>query len=637
MPSIVWTFFEKGKDEVKCKKCGHRHVFKPGASTSNMLRHLQTNHPIEYASEAEKIKRPGKRNLLVDQKKHTDFDSVQVLTATTSASTSALSPSLPDKIQKLDQSDTTIHPQVRMKQETLQASLTKTVPYKQSSPKKKKLDELVLDLITKDILPLSIVENQAFRRLIHELDPRYEIVSRKQLTKKLLPEKYREEKEMLKNELSKVESVSVTTDQWTSRAHEGYTTITAHFIDSNWEVKSPVLLTRAKPQRHTAVNLAKELEEAFDEFSISDKITAVVTDNAANIKCAVSRLGNIEDGQSCFAHTLNLCVKHGIKEHPPTQEAVKKVKNIVTFFNHSTQAVNDLKKEHQLKGSSFYKLKKDVETRWNSTYLMLESFIKQRIEISTVLVMNGKSTAAINEEDVKIIEDAVTVLKPFLDVTREMSSEKYTSISKVIPIITILTKFLASHSSPLGAKLKDKIDYYFKDVETERFSMLSTFLDPRFKDKSLSKEVKMKVNQEVLNYLERTTELSLSHDEEMEEVKNPAQEKPEEASFWDEFDKEREEEKSFIKDKSAIEVELSRYTESQRCERKTDPLAWWKQNERNYPSVARMAKKYLSIPATSVPSERLFSKAGEIVSSRRASIKSKNVDMILFLNKVSNN
>ena len=158
--------------------------------------------------------------------------------------------------------------------------------------------------------------------------------------------------------------------------------------------------------------------------------------------------------------------------------------------------------------------------------------------------------------------------------------------------------------------------------------MLSTFLDPRFKDKSLSKEVKLIANKEVCDCHEKTTILSLSHDQEMEEEKRTPQDKPEEANFWDEFDKEREEEKSIYKDKSAIEVELTRYAESQRCERKTDPLAWWKQNERNYPNIARMAKKYLAIPATSVPNERLLSKAGEIVSARLASIKSKNVNYI---------
>ena len=36
-----------------------------------------------------------------------------------------------------------------------------------------------------------------------------------------------------------------------------------------------------------------------------------------------------------------------------------------------------------------------------------------------------------------------------------------------------------------------------------------------------------------------------------------------------------------------------------------------------------------------MPSEKLFSKAGEVIAARRSNIKAKNVDMILFLNKNS--
>lgn len=39
------------------------------------------------------------------------------------------------------------------------------------------------------------------------------------------------------------------------------------------------------------------------------------------------------------------------------------------------------------------------------------------------------------------------------------------------------------------------------------------------------------------------------------------------------------------------------------------------------------------VPATSVPSEQLFSKAGELISSKRNRLGRKNVDKILFLNK----
>lgn len=45
------------------------------------------------------------------------------------------------------------------------------------------------------------------------------------------------------------------------------------------------------------------------------------------------------------------------------------------------------------------------------------------------------------------------------------------------------------------------------------------------------------------------------------------------------------------------------------------------------------ALKYLCIPATSTESERMFSKAGLIISDRRSCLKAKTVDMLLFINK----
>ncbi len=43
--------------------------------------------------------------------------------------------------------------------------------------------------------------------------------------------------------------------------------------------------------------------------------------------------------------------------------------------------------------------------------------------------------------------------------------------------------------------------------------------------------------------------------------------------------------------------------------------------------------KYLCIPATSCAIERVFSKAGEIVSAKRSKLKPKHVNNLIFLNK----
>lgn len=61
------------------------------------------------------------------------------------------------------------------------------------------------------------------------------------------------------------------------------------------------------------------------------------------------------------------------------------------------------------------------------------------------------------------------------------------------------------------------------------------------------------------------------------------------------------------------------------------PLLWWKANNERYPMLARLAKSYLCIPATSTPSERLFSAAGNIASKKRASLSQEHVDMLTFL------
>ena len=634
MPSIIWTFFEKGKDaDAKCKICGHKSFYKTGYSTTNMLRHVKTKHPFELEKEEGKIKRPGKRS----QSAATERDSDDLLLQSVSTSKKSESATLVNDEADSSAQSRSCETKPKTLQDTLLTTLGKKVPYKRDSSKKKALDERVLDLIVMDMQPLSVVEDAAFRRLVNELDPKYEIISRKQLTQVLLPAKYKSEKAKLMSKINQVDSMSVTTDQWSSRTNEGYTTITGHFVDDNWTLHSPVLLTRHKPQRHTAVNLAEELDAAFIEFDIKSKVTAVVTDNASNITAAVSRLDEVEDRQSCFAHTLNLCVRHAIKNDATTKTVVKKVKDIVSFFRSSNNAVDELKEIHSMKNTKFYKLKQDVETRWNSTYMMLESFEKQRVAVSTVLGNKGKVHLCLTDSELITLDEILVVLKPFFEITQEISSEQHTSLSKMIPMVQILHKKLASKSHlGLSYELKYQLQSYFDELEQQTFAKFATFLDPRFKDVFFNKEKKAEVKKSISDYLEsvKIPEQKQAEKEEERKTKETEENQKKDEHFWDEFDKEREDQVDSEREISVIEIELIRYLEGQLSSRKTDPLLFWKLQEKFFPNLAKAAKKYLSIPATSVPSERVFSKAGEIVSARRSRIKSKNVDMILFLNKV---
>ena len=65
----------------------------------------------------------------------------------------------------------------------------------------------------------------------------------------------------------------------------------------------------------------------------------------------------------------------------------------------------------------------------------------------------------------------------------------------------------------------------------------------------------------------------------------------------------------------------------------SDPLQWWKHEEKHLPVLAVLAKKYLCICGTSVPSERLFSKSGFIVDAFRSRLLPEKVNMLTFLAK----
>ena len=64
---------------------------------------------------------------------------------------------------------------------------------------------------------------------------------------------------------------------------------------------------------------------------------------------------------------------------------------------------------------------------------------------------------------------------------------------------------------------------------------------------------------------------------------------------------------------------------------KENPLKWWQQRKNIYPNLFELVKKYLSVPATSVPCERIFSKAGQISTERRNRLTSKKLKEILFI------
>ena len=64
----------------------------------------------------------------------------------------------------------------------------------------------------------------------------------------------------------------------------------------------------------------------------------------------------------------------------------------------------------------------------------------------------------------------------------------------------------------------------------------------------------------------------------------------------------------------------------------SDPLEWCKKNDDiKYELVAHLARLYLAIPATSAPSERIWSRAARILTLKRACLKEELVARMMFV------
>jgi hypothetical protein len=63
------------------------------------------------------------------------------------------------------------------------------------------------------------------------------------------------------------------------------------------------------------------------------------------------------------------------------------------------------------------------------------------------------------------------------------------------------------------------------------------------------------------------------------------------------------------------------------------PLTWWKTNKTRFPILSKLARKYLAIPATSTPSERLFSEAGNVMTIKRTQLAPNMLENLVFCKK----
>ncbi|XP_060583389.1 E3 SUMO-protein ligase ZBED1-like [Ruditapes philippinarum] len=581
-------------------------------------------------------------------------------------------------IERDKKTDETKHVKTQPTLLSMVSSSTRRTSTELNAKEKDEITRAVCEFIVKDLRPFKVVENTGFKHLLAVLEPRYKLPSRQFFSDRLIPEMYESVKKRVVAELGIAHGVGLTSDGWTSRSTESYETITCHFISQDWIIESRILQTRTLSESHTAQNLCENLKDAIEEWGLVDNVQGIVTDNAANMTLAVRMTGipNIR----CFAHSLNLASQKALTV-PSISKLLGKVRKVVTFFHKSSTATAILKEKQVLLTLPCHKLKIDVQTRWNSSYDMIERYLEHQSAVQATFLCKEirKKVAefpALSDSDFVLAEDFIKIMEPMKLATVTMCEESVPTVSVVLPLLHQLKRNFQPNDDDSKAvvDLKQAIFKnlslrYTPDVQDTDFLIKAAALDPRFKllpfldeadrhriygilekEASLEKrcvEIKeepdepsnspqLPIAPESLTDQTSTDQASTSSTQtKAEPDTKPSSPKKKKQSLADLFDDEL-----YVVSETAPRSSLERASDEVTVYRKkasirlnNSPLQWWKENEVSLPLLASLAKKYLAVPGNTVPSERVFSTAGDIVSGQRACLKSKHVDRLLFLKK----
>lgn len=488
--------------------------------------------------------------------------------------------------------------------------------------------------ILEDLHAVSILSDSGFKKLVRKLKPDCRLPTYDAVLNRI-ELLYGLEKADLSDKLHDIEHISISTERWKAAADASYVTIKANFIDADWMPQSFILTTSPCSLQQSRI---EQINEAIRDWDIVGKVVSVVID-----KHDINWIGTTENDTfhssakvNCFARTLQWCIDYGLNSIKEIRELVTKCQKIVTFFQHSGPADIYLLKYQKSLEIPANQLIQSTPDDINSTYLMLDRLLSQRLAIEAVLADQDiiseevKADLRLSEDQWTTIGKMVATLKPF-QLAKEIlfldrASEAVTSIVK--PVIfsiceNFLTFNLTEDAAPIYAlkkNIKDMLQRHFSlyagttEMAVPDFQDIATYLDPRYKRQDYLGTDKNRdiVRKHIRSICFPTTEppaLSspslLNRSLKAINLLFPSRS---------------------LNSLSTDTDEWSRYVSEPEINKNLSIHKWWKLNESIYPNIAKKAKLYLSTRATA---KSLWSPR---YMSRRTLLPPQDIDKFIFLN-----
>ena len=474
----------------------------------------------------------------------------------------------------------------------------------------KRCDNALLQMLASDLQPLAIVEYPGFMNYINSMGAHARLPTKHTLLNTLLPAKYAEVQKTVLAMLLGAKHIALSGDIWMSPNSGENLYITAHFINSEWELKSVALGMIFLLNQCTIDELADRLFQLVEKWQITNKVSCLVSSRNAKLSSA-AKMRNWSH-LCCFADSLNLAVKDSLRANEDLMQLQKACCNLVLLIQSTVMSTSNM--GTILEQINFPDVKL-TQHYWVSLVEMLDCMVAQKLTVAAVLCMMNKNSLTLNPDTVRAIEAALAVLKPIEQFVKDMSTKQHTFLSEIVPFVEQLQNI---SSSDLSAQLVEELTLQARRrlfaIQHSNLTMVTSLLDPRMKSKPPGAQIpppKQKTSSP-----KETPTASTTAETSDTEIKPllPAN-VTEDAMSCD----------------SLTMEELSSYLESGVVASSEDPLLWWKNNASTYPRLAGLARKYLCIPANAIAPSRIFSSEGESILEKRNRVEPECIDAMLFL------
>lgn len=505
--------------------------------------------------------------------------------------------------------------------------------------------------------PFSIVEHDEMRRVIKNLSPMVDAVSRNDMEKHCVA-LFQKEKVKHKDRMAlSSRRISLSASIWTPDGPEPavkYLCLTAHFIGEDWKVhritikfglfwSSPVDVERIIHCKEATVPESESgsyniILDAVRDWNLDKKILSLTSvgdvrkdTNTVKLKEMLiekkclpirGRLYNI----ACVDDIINSVVSKG------KADIVRLVGDIVMDF-FVAHASSPLAQQQLLEVISQMGMKCPQEDAkwWHKIFFRLEVLLhfKKLFPSEEVLA----------PEDMNVTESICKILRTFYRAIETIScSSSVTAniyFNEVWKVRTVLQEEASSNNveiSTLVMEMQEVFNEYWQN--SYLWLSIPVVLDPRFKISFIEFRLKRAFGANSVSYL---SEIRETVQELFSEYCNPA-DRPDgdisnsaalavvDSDSLEDWDQHLNEQAS-----CQISTELEDYLEDGLVPRKDDfdILNWWMNHTTKYPTLAAIAQDVLAMPASAVQSEAALSSSGPVIPKHHSSLSIKTIEALV--------